>query len=224
LNALVRVERPAEGEPEGLLVLHHGRGADERDLVGLGDALDPRRRLLVVCPRAPMTIRGWPGYHWYLVERVGYPEPSSFRDARASLAELHDELWAQTGIGPERTVLGGFSMGAVMSYTLALDAGRPSPAGILALSGFVAQVQGWAPDLQARAGLPAYIAHGRRDAVIDVGFGRRAAELLSEGGLRVDYHESQVGHHVDPAQLPGASRWLSQTLAPGARADAGASD
>ncbi len=50
MSALVYRERPAAGEPEGLLVLHHGRGADEHDLLALADVLDPQRRLHVVSP------------------------------------------------------------------------------------------------------------------------------------------------------------------------------
>jgi phospholipase/carboxylesterase len=222
VSALLRVERPAAGEPEGLLILHHGRGADEHDLLPLGDALDPGRRLLIVSPRAPMTLPGWQGYHWYAVPRVGYPDPATFRAAQESLAELHDELWSISGVGPERTVLGGFSMGAVMSYAMGLDPARPAPAGILALSGFIPHVDGWAPNLAGRAGMPVFIAHGRADAVIDVGFGRTAAQTLSEAGLSASYHESGAGHHVDPAQIPTARAWLEQTLAGPAAAGAAA--
>ena len=117
--ALTALERPAAGDPQGLLVLHHGRGSDEQDLMGLAAVLDPHRRLHVVTPRAPLRLQGSPGYHWYLVPRVGYPDPSSFRSAFAELAAFHDELWKETGIGPDRTVLGGFSMGCVMSYASA---------------------------------------------------------------------------------------------------------
>ena len=134
-------ERPADGEPAGLLVLHHGRGSDELDMMGLGEALDPLRRLHLLAPRAPLALPGAPGWHWYVVERIGYPDPDSFAAAVAQLAALHDEVWERTGIGPERTVLGGFSQGAVMSYALALAAGRPAPAGLLALSGFIPTVQ-----------------------------------------------------------------------------------
>src|SRR5918998_121656 len=144
---LIHRERPAGGDPEGLLVLHHGRGADEHDLLGLADALDPRRRLHVVTPRAPLTLPGWPGFHWYVVPRVGHPDPATFGDSTAALADLHDELWERTGFAPGQTVLGGFSMGTVMSYALGLGPGRPAPAGILAFSGFVPTVDGWQPDL-----------------------------------------------------------------------------
>jgi phospholipase/carboxylesterase len=213
-GGLVRVERPAAGEPDGLLVLHHGRGTDEQDLLPLAGVLDPRRRLHVVAPRAPLQLGTGPGYHWYLVPRVGTPDPQTFRAAFAQLAELHDALWAATGLGPERTVLGGFSMGAVMSYALGLGPDRPVPAGILALSGFLPRVEGWQPDLAGRRGMPVLIAHGRRDAIIDVGFARTAQELLREGGLDVEYRESDAGHHVDPRELPAAAQWLQKVLAP----------
>ena len=163
---LTFTERPARAEPQGLLVLHHGRGSDEQDLIGLAPVLDPEERLHVVAPRAPLELRGSPGYHWYLVPRVGYPDPDSFRAAYGQLAEFHDELWQRTGIGPERTVLGGFSMGTVMSYALGLGGDRPAPAGILALSGFIPTVEGWEPSLAGREGTQVLIAHGRQDMVI----------------------------------------------------------
>jgi phospholipase/carboxylesterase len=205
-------ERPAEGEPEGLLVLHHGRGTDEADLIGLSDVLDPGRRLHVVSPRGPLTLPGWPGYHWYVVPRVGYPEPESFRSAYAALAEFHDGLWERTGVTPERTVLGGFSMGSVMSYALGLGPERPAPAGILAFSGFVPTVEGWDPDLAGRPALRAFIAHGRADPIMDVEFARRARELLEGAGLAVEYHESDVAHQIDPAHVPSAIKWLAESL------------
>ena len=209
---LARVERPAATTPEGLLVLHHGRGTDERDLLGLADALDPERRLQVVSPRAPLTLPGSPGYHWYLVPRVGYPDPASFHAARTALAELHDGLWEETGIGPERTVLGGFSMGAVMSYAMGLGADRPAVAGILAFSGFVATVEDWQPSLADRQGTRAFVAHGSRDPIIAVEFGRGARDLLEAGGLEVTYRESELGHQVDPHALADAGAWLGETL------------
>ncbi len=205
-------ERPAAGAAEGLLVLHHGRGADEHDLLTLADVLDPTRRLHVVTPRAPRELPGLPGYHWYLVPRVGYPDPDSFDAARAALGELHDELWQATGIAPERTVLGGFSMGAVMSYAMAFSAGRPAPAGVLALSGFIPTIEGWRPELASRAAVRVFVAHGRQDRVIDVGFARVAAEQLRRAGLTVEYHESDAAHHIDPRELPAAGSWLADTL------------
>jgi phospholipase/carboxylesterase len=214
MSALVYRERPADGDAAGLLILHHGRGADEHDLLGLADTLDPQRRLHVVTPRAPLTIPGWPGNHWYIVPRVGYPDPDTFDRAYAKLAAFHDGLWERTGIDPERTVFGGFSMGSVMSYSLGLAGERPAPAGILAFSGFVPTVEGWQPELASRSGTRAFIAHGRQDPIMDVAFARRARDLLEAGDLAVSYHESDAGHHIDPAHVPAAVAWLEGTPAP----------
>ena len=214
MSALVYRERPSAGEPEGLLVLHHGRGADEQDLLTLADVLDPAQRLHVVTPRAPLQLPGSPGYHWYLVPRVGYPDPDSFQAARTALAELHDELWQRTGIAPGRTVLGGFSMGAVMSYAMAFGAERPAPAGVLAFSGFIPTVEGWQPALDDRSDVRVFIAHGRQDRVIAVELARAAAERLRGAGIPVDYHETDAAHHIDPRELPAAGTWLQETLAP----------
>src|ERR1700730_6915081 len=101
------------GEPAGLLILHHGRGTDEQDLLPLADVLDRARRLHVVSPRAPLQLPGMPGYHWYRVARVGYPDPLTFHAAYAQLAALHAEVCERTGIAPAGTVLGAFSMGSV---------------------------------------------------------------------------------------------------------------
>ena len=170
-------DAPAGGEAEGLLVLHHGRGADEHDLLGLADVLDPQRRLHVVTPRGPLTVPGWPGNHWYVVPRVGYPDPDTFDAAYAKLAAFHDELWERTGIAPARTVLGGFSMGSVMSYALGLGRrparGRRDPR-LLRLH----------PDRRGLGARPrraprptrVFIAHGRQDPVMDVEFARRASD------------------------------------------------
>jgi phospholipase/carboxylesterase len=212
VTSLILRERPADGDPAGLLVLHHGRGADEQDLLPLADVLDPQRRLHVVSPRAPLTLPGWPGYHWYVVQRVGYPDRDTFKAAFGALADLHDELWQRTGLTSEQTVLGGFSMGSVMSYSLGLGPGRPAPAGVLAFSGFVPVVEGWSPELASRGGVRAFVAHGRGDPIIGVEFARQARELLESGGLEVEYHETDAAHNIDPEVVPAAAAWLAATI------------
>jgi phospholipase/carboxylesterase len=194
------------GDPAALVVLHHGRGADELDLLGLADALDPERRLHVVTPRAPIALGG--GFHWYLVPRVGYPDPDTFHAAYRQLAEFHDETWERLGLTSEQTVLGGFSMGSVMSYALGLGPDRPAPAGILAFSGFVPVVEGWQPELPRPTKV--FIAHGRQDPVIGIDFARRARELLN--GLDVEYHEGDQGHWIERADVATAADWLAATL------------
>jgi phospholipase/carboxylesterase len=211
MSALSYLERPASRDPEGLLVLHHGRGADERDLLGLADVLDSEGRLHVVTPRAPLTLPGWPGYHWYVVPRVGYPDPDTFHAAFDALTTFHDELWERTGIAPERTVLGGFSMGSVMSYAAGLSADRPQPAGLLVFSGFVPMVERWEPDL-SRTDMPVFIAHGRQDPIMSIDFARQARAMLGDAGFQVEYHESDAAHFIDPDHVPRAVNWLSEQL------------
>ena len=212
MSALTYEERPAAGEAAGLLVLHHGRGSDEHDLLGLADVLDPEQRLHVVTPRGPLQVPGWPGNHWYVVPRVGFPDPDTFARAYTELARFHDELWERTGIEPADTVFGGFSMGSVMSYALGLGAERPAPAGILAFSGFIPTVEGWHADLASRPDLPVFIAHGRRDPIMDIEFAREARSQLEAGGLPVSYHESDVAHQIDPSHLPAATDWLRDRI------------
>jgi phospholipase/carboxylesterase len=204
VRSLIRLERPAQGEPEGALVLLHGRGADEHDLYPFLDLLDPERRLLGVTAGGPLSLPPG-GRHWYIVQRVGFPEPETFASSYALLQAELDVPW-------ERTIVGGFSQGAVMAYALGLGERRPSPAGIIGMSGFIPTVPGtWAPDLD-RPGLPVWIAHGRRDPVIDVGFGRRAQEALRDAGLAVEYHESDAAHHVDPRSLAELPGWVGRVL------------
>ena len=75
---------------------------------------------------------------------------------------------------------------------------------MLAFSGFIPTVEGWAPALEGREGLPVVIHHGREDPVISVEFGRGARDLLTGAGLAVDYIESDAGHWLPPEVVPRA--------------------
>jgi phospholipase/carboxylesterase len=208
--------RPARDAPDGALVLLHGRGADQFDLLPLADALDPDRRLVVVTPRGPLALPPG-GAHWYALGGIPTPDPGTFGPTRAALAAWLDALPERTGTPWERTVLGGFSQGSVMSYALGLGAGRPSPAGIVALSGFLPEVPGFELALAERGRLPVAIGHGSFDPVIPVQFGRDAAERLTAAGLDVTYRESPVAHGIDPRFVAELRDWLATTLAPGAQ-------
>ena len=202
--------RPAEGEPEGLLVLFHGRGADEHDLLPLLDLLDPGRRLLGVTPRGPLSLPPG-GAHWYAVQEIGYPDPSTFVPTYQAVVEWLDGIAEKTGIGPERTVLGGFSQGAVMTYALGLGRSRPRPAALVALSGFIPTVDAFELDLEAPLP-PVAIGHGTYDLVISVEWSRRAKELLEEAGAQVLFREYPLPHAVDPAFLAELGPWIASAL------------
>jgi phospholipase/carboxylesterase len=202
---LVHLVREVAGEPAGALVLLHGRGADEHDLVPLFDVLDPERRLVGLTPGAPLTPPQG-GRWWYHVPRVGFPDPASFHAAYTALTSLLDGWLQERGIDWSRTIVGGFSMGCVMSYATALGPG-------LAMSGFIPTVERWEPDLESRRGLPVFITHGARDPVISVDFARDARQRLEEAGLDVAYHEHGGGHHIDPRTVPLMTGWIAQRVA-----------
>ena len=114
-------ERPAAGEPEGALVLFHGRGADEHDLFPLLDALDPERRLHGYTPRGPLALPPG-GAHWYVVPRVGFPDPETFASSY--------EPWpiAIGGSGDSRSSSNPGTVGTKpLSAISAAGRGRPRP-------------------------------------------------------------------------------------------------
>jgi phospholipase/carboxylesterase len=210
-DSLSHLVRPAATEPEGLLVLFHGRGADERDLFPLLDLLDPRRRMLGVTPRGPLHLPPG-GAHWYAVREIGYPDPETFNATFALASAWLDTVADDAGVAPERTVLGGFSQGAVMTYALGLGAGRPRPAGLIALSGFMPTVPGFELDLSDP--LPRLaVGHGSEDAVISVEWGRDARERLEAAGAELTYREApHMGHSIDPVLLRELPDWTADTL------------
>jgi phospholipase/carboxylesterase len=212
-DALTHLTRPAAGAPEGLLVLFHGRGADERDLFPLLDLLDPERRLLGVTPRGPLHLPPG-GAHWYAVKEIGYPDPETFAATYALAAGWLDELVVESGVPWQNTILGGFSQGAVMTYALGLGEGRPQPAGLVPLSGFVPTVPGFALDLAGP--LPRIVVgHGALDPVISVDWGRQAYALLAEASADVLYHETPgMGHSIDPSLLRELATWVTETIGP----------
>lgn len=212
MEGLTYAERLPDGDADGLLILHHGRGADETDLLGLAEVLDPAHRLHVVSPRAPFTLSGWGGYHWYAVPRVGYPDPATFHASYQQLSVFHEATWQRTGIPAARTVLGGFSMGTVMSFATGLGTGRPRPAGIIAFSGFIPTVDGWAPEFGSRQRMPVLVAHGRNDQIIGIEFAKHADAALNAAGLEVTYHETGGAHAIDPTAVEKAIEWLRSVV------------
>ena len=201
--------RPPAGEPDGALILMHGRGTDENDLFGLLDILDPKQRLLAITPGGPLFLPPG-GRHWYMVPRVGHPDPATFAEGFGALTEFLDGLGLDWG----RTILGGFSQGSVMSYAVGLGEGRPLPAGIVALSGFIPTVEGWRLRQDIPAGFPVAIGHGARDPIISVDFGRAARDRLQEAGADVTYHESDIPHTIDPRFLGSLPQWVDAVVPP----------
>lgn len=202
---LESLERPAEGEPAGTLVLLHGRGADEHDLYPLLDALDPDRRLRGLTPRGPLSLPPG-GRHWYRLGGIPTPDPETFWPSFQALSGFLDDLEAPL-------LLGGFSQGAVMSYALAFGRGPAKrPAALLPLSGFMPEVEGLQLDLTGVAGYPVAIAHGSLDPVIQVEWSRAARDALTAAGADVTYHEAPLPHTIDPRIIPALREFVASAV------------
>jgi phospholipase/carboxylesterase len=205
---LVARRREPAGEPEGALVLLHGRGADENDLYPLLDLLDPDRRLLGVTPGAPHHLPPG-GRHWYALGGIPTPDPVTFYESAPRLAAFLDAL----PVPMERVVLGGFSQGTVMSWAMSLGPDRPAPAAVVAMSGFLPRVEGWPLDPARLAGHPVAIAHGALDPVIPAQFGSEAAATLEAAGAELLRLQSPVPHMVDPGWIEPLRDFVAQALA-----------
>lgn len=211
LEDLVYLTRPPAGDPEGAVIFLHGRGADERDLFPLFDILDPTRRLIGVTPRGPLSLPPG-GAHWYVLRDVGRPDPDTFRASFALIEGWLDAFLKDQGLTIDQVILGGFSQGAVMAYSLSLGAGRPAPAGLIAFSGFMPEVPDFLFDLDTRSDFRVAIGHGTHDPMIDVSFSRQAREVLEEAGCDVTYKESPMPHTIDPEYLDFLTGWVDATL------------
>jgi phospholipase/carboxylesterase len=186
-------------------VLLHGRGTSPEDILPFADELDPDRRLEAIAPRGPLSLPPG-GSHWYQVRRVGYPGPETFFPTYELLTAWLDAL--DTPI--EKTVIAGFSQGAVMTYALGLGDGRPRPAGLIALSGFMPAVEGFTLDVDDLDGYPVAIGHGTFDPVIEPQFGRDARDRLESAGADVLFRESPVAHTLDPDFLPELAAFVGR--------------
>lgn len=190
----------------GLLLLH-GRGADEADLMGLESALDPR--LTIVSPRAPFRLG--PGYAWYDMYEVGSPDPETMAVSMVEIREFIEGMHTTYKIDPQRLYLLGFSQGAILSAAIALTMPE-SVAGVVMHSGYVPIGAGLELQPEAIKDKPFFIAHGKYDDIIPVTFGRDAEEYLSDAGARLTYQEYPIGHSISEESLHDLSEWLTAEL------------
>jgi phospholipase/carboxylesterase len=197
-----KVER--EGKKPPMLLLLHGRGADEMDLMGLADALDPR--LTVVSARAPLRL-GY-GYTWYHMPQIGQPDPASIRDAVEKLKRFIGALPDHFSADSERLYLMGFSQGGIIGSALALlMPGRFR--GLIMHSSYVPTTADLPFEPENVRGVPFFIAHGKYDAVIPPQMGEAGADYLRKAGAEVTYREYPIAHQISEESLYDLSDWLT---------------
>ena len=213
--SLIHAVREPAGNPPGpapLLILLHGVGSNEQDLLGLAPALDPR--FFIVSARAPITL-GHGAYGWYHVQfsSTGHViDPEEAERSRQLILQFVDEVTRSYNVDRNRVFLMGFSQGCIMSLAAALTDPRKF-AGIVGMSGRML------PNLQSRyaptdqlEGLPVFIVHGTYDSVLSIEFGRAIRDDLEKLPVDLTYREYEIGHHVSEQSLADVTAWLAAQL------------
>ena len=196
---------PRPGSARTLLLLH-GTGANEDDLIPLGDALDREANLL--SPRGPVLEHGMPRFFRRLAEGV-----FDMEDLHARTHQLADFVGASAreyGFDPAGVTAVGFSNGANIAAAMLLLRPGVVRRAIL-LRAMVPLEPERPPDL---AGTAVFLAAGRQDPIIRPENSERLAELLRASGADVTLRWSPVGHQLTPGDVDDARAWLS-AAAPG---------
>ena len=190
------------------LVLMHGYGSNELDLLGLGDVLDPK--LHIVSLRAPISM-GNQAYAWFDLDwDASGPVPNEDQAlvARDSVIEFLITVPGRFGVA-ENFTIGGFSQGAMMALGITLA--DPSVASRLimmsgrVLSKFVPEVQD-----QRLSGVKALVQHGLSDEVLGYQGSRQAAELLRGYGAEVRHIEYPMRHEISQRSLGDIWNWMAE--------------
>lgn len=192
-----------------LLVLLHGRGTDENDLLGLASYLD--ERLHIVSARAPFQFQWGPGYAWYDIEEVGKPDKDKFPQSREMIKNLVDVLQGKNKGAKNKTFLLGFSMGSVMAYAVSL-AYPGNITGVVAHSGYIAEGENTNYNWIDAKSVDYFIAHGIADPVIPAQFGKRAEELMKEHKMNFIYREYPIAHQISEDSLRDFTNWLQSKI------------
>ncbi len=197
--------------PAPAVVLVHGRGADERDLLALAAELPEELHVLSV--RAPDRLQG--GYTWYDLQmpdgdlHASQPDDEGFRRSLDLLHEFVDWAVEEYDLDPDRIGLLGFSQGAITSLAALCE--RPgSYAWVVALHGYLADSHEDRAD--NAAGESVFIGAGESDRIIPPERARRAADRLAGASVDLTFDTYPVGHGIHPEELGDVVEWLSGRL------------
>ena len=201
---LYSIHSPAQQQTSDnpTLIMLHGRGSDEHDLFGLKDHFDPR--LTIYSLRAPHQF-GWGGYTWFDLYEDGSVDEESFLNSTNEIITFLGSLETK------KLFLLGFSMGAIMSYSIALT--KPNIcSGIAALSGFApVQIEN-KYRLQELQNLQIFISHGIQDPIIPISSAQKTKELLARSNAHVSYNEYDMAHQINDQCLNDVTQWIVKLL------------
>ena len=198
--------RPAKrGATTPLLVLLHGRGADEHDLIDLATELP--QHFAFASLRAPLVLEG-AGYRWFEDRGPGRPVPESLQSAVEMIRTWVDSA-AAAEYDRSRTFVLGFSQGMMTAGALILDDPKRF-AGALLLSGAIALDTGTATDGRL-AGLPVFTAHGTFDTVIPPERVVQTMQYLRErSGAALAAHTYPMDHSISRLEIADLNEWLAE--------------
>ena len=208
-SALIHKILPPQKKSGGkypTLILLHGRGANEDDLLGLAEYLD--ERLFIISARAPFDFQYGGGYTWYDILEVGKPEPKMFGVSYKKLLQFFDDVKKGYPIDASKVFFCGFSMGTMMSYAISLTCPE-SVSGVIANSGYIPEGSDLTFEWNKIKDKPFFVGHGRYDPIIPVAFGKRAKELLEQAHASVMYREYDMGHQISEESLNDMMNWLT---------------
>lgn len=191
---------PREGASRTLLLLH-GTGGDENDLIPLGDLIDPAANLLSL--RGPVLENGMPRFFRRLAEGVFDMEDLHRRTS--DLATFISAAASHYAFAADDVVAVGFSNGANIAASVLLSHPRALRRAIL-LRAMVPHVPAAPPAL---AGARVFIGAGRMDPIITPANTEQLARMLGEYGAEVTLEWFPVGHQLTRADVDAARAWLS---------------
>lgn len=210
----------ATGGADSLVVFLHGYGADAADLIGLADPLAPHLPgTMFLAPDAPERCRNNPmGFQWFPIPWLdGTPEAAAEAGAHAAFQALNgwlDAVALETGIGPERTILLGFSQGTMMALHVGLRR-HAALAGIVGFSGRLLRPETLAAEIASRP--PVLLIHGDADPVVPFASLKEAADTLVTNGVETYAHVSRgTAHGIAPDGLGVALSFIRDRFGPGA--------
>lgn len=198
--------------PPPLLLLLHGVGSNENDLMALASHLAPR--FFVISARAPLPL-GPGAYGWYRVQFT--PEGLVYDSAEAergwhAVERFIGEAVTAYGLDPTAVFLMGFSQGAIMSLGVALT--EPERiAGVVAMSGrLLPEALSQLAEPARLTHTPFLVVHGTRDTVLPIAYGREIRDQLAALPVALAYREYPMAHEVTPESLSDISHWLTERL------------
>ncbi|MCH2536098.1 MAG: dienelactone hydrolase family protein [Dehalococcoidia bacterium] len=199
--------------PYPLMIMLHGFGANMQDLAGLAPAISSTG-YVYACPNAPISFDlggGHIGYGWTSPRDMA--KDGEVEEAEKLLDGFFSEVFERFKVGPDRTILMGFSQGGRMTYRCGV--GRPQPfAGLAALSASLSEPQELEPRLSDDRSQPIFVAHGTSDPQVPAERAHNAIKWFEEFGFQPEYHEYNMGHSISDEVINDLIPWMGKILPP----------